>query len=284
MRLAAYTVLLALAGTLGVASCGHVTFGSSSQAVPAPPDWGYAYEPQARYPYRGVAALNGTQAARYEELKRELSNILGVHTQVGSRDYSQVWANLDRERALALHPRYDPGQHLLEWRYENLGDTNLDGMVNTSDLLPIARLYDSLPGDLGFNPADTCGFGPVCNGLSGPAGYRDSSPVLDSQAVMDARTWTGYGAQQVGLSYGRAVVYYRVLAGDGPDPASMQQIAQVPLRESTPGWPPRFAMHLPPGSDRYACLQPLDAHETLLRSYVVNLADPFSSVQLWPPA
>ena len=219
MRLEVHWVLLALAGTLGAASCGHVTFGSS-QAAPAPPDWGYAYEPgysQARYPYRDVAALNDAQTARYDELKRELSNILAVHTQVGSRDYSQVWANLDRERALALRPRYDPGQHLLEWRYENLGDTNLDGMVNTSDLLPIARLYDSLPGDLGFNPADTCGLGPVRNGLSGPAGYRDCSAALDSQAVMDARAWIGYGAQQVGLSYGRAVAYYRVLAGDGPD-------------------------------------------------------------------
>lgn len=103
---------------------------------------------------------------------------LGVHAPHGEHN---------RIRDLAL---YDDGlgKHWVEWRYLNVGDYNLDGVVDAGDLYPVAQHYQALQGDEGWGE------------LSAADGNQDGVIDLADVAVIAA-------------NYGHCVTSYRVVSG-----------------------------------------------------------------------
>ena len=239
-----------------LAACGHVTFGSTNTAATSPTfnDWQYGDQSwpggdPAIPSYRLVSSpsLTEAQAALYKELSRDLSDTLAAYQQVGVIGYRHVWPILADERIKRLSPSYDSNNQMLSWNYENIGDCNLDGIVNSLDLFPIARFADA--------------------------------PFSINQDELEYRNWLDadgdgkldrYNAQQIGMSYGRQVFGYNVLAGDGADPAGMELIGLVPTYERMPDWPPHFELLVPVGSN-FLCIQPLDSFKRVICSYVANL-------------
>jgi hypothetical protein len=260
--MARYLGLLAIAvlGLLGLAACGHVTLGSTGTAVTSPTtdDWQYQdqswpynysdnYSRSSAYRTGSRRLLNDAQALLYKELSQDLSDTLAAYRQVGVAGYGHVWPLAEKNRIKLLNPSYDRNSQVLQWGYENIGDFDLDGIVNSVDLVPVA-LYADTP----YTASDDA------------VAIRD---WLDSDG--DGRL-DRYNAQQIAMSYGRAVYGYNVLAGTSPDPAGMDPIGFVRFVNRLPGWPPRFELLVPSGYN-YVCIQPLKYKQQVICSYIANL-------------
>jgi len=103
---------------------------------------------------------------------------LGVHAPHGERN---------RIRDLAL---FDDGlgKHWVEWCYLNVGDYNLNGVVDVDDLYPVAQHYQARQGDEGWGK------------LSAADGNQDGVIDLADVAV-------------IAENYGHCVTSYRVVSG-----------------------------------------------------------------------
>jgi hypothetical protein len=256
-----HVVLLVSLGALCVLaclSCGHVTLGNFNPA-PAFIDqemYRADEDPQLRAYHRSSrSTLTSEQDKLYRELADELSKTLAMYRTVGATDYRNAWPSADSQRVEQLQVAYDYSNQLLTWNYENLGDYDLDGMVNTTDLLPVV----------------------VFSGFAGGA-----SGVLPSGVEVDAvRKWIDsdndgqlgyYNARLIGQSYGRAVFGYAVFAGQSDNLAAMDPIGVVKYDNRLPGFPPRFEFHVPSGYP-YICLQPLGPRNLPVCNYMINMLD-----------
>lgn len=260
--------IMVVLSLLWLGACGHVTLGSSSAAVTSPAfnDWQYRESamPDVYHDYRYFHSgsrqpLTEAQALLYQQLSRDLSDALVAYKQVGLAGYSHVWPLLESDRTKLLGLKYDRYTQVLNWGYENLGDFDLDGIVNSIDLIPVVRYADA---QFGLSRET--------------AAFRDWLDT-DHDGQLDR-----YNAQVIAMSYGRAVYGYNVLAGLDPDPSSMEQVGFVRFIDRLPGWPPHFELLIPSGYN-YVCIQPLKYKQQVICSYIAQLTAPPDQVKVTYP-
>lgn len=246
--------LMAL-GLFWLVACGHVTFGSSSSTPVSPihndwqyqqPYWPSTYSDGYAYHSASSPTLSDPQAGLYQALSRDLSDTLTAYQQVGVAGFSHVWPLLDGQRIKLLNLQYDRFSQILRWDYENIGDFDLNGVVNSVDLIPVVR-------------------------------YAEPSFVLSREEVA-YRNWLDtdgnglldrHNAQLIAMSYGRGVCGYNVLAGASPDPATMDSIGVMRLADRLPGLPGHFELLVPSGYS-YICIQPLKHGQQLIGQQVAS--------------
>lgn len=148
---------------------------------------------------------------------------------------------------------------MFSWNYENIGDFDLSGGVNSIDLIPIALYADAPFARDNYDP--------------------DVREWLDTNGdgLLDR-----YNAQQIAMSYGRAVQGYNVLVGQSRDLADMEPMGLVRLADRMPGWPPHFELLIPAGYS-YFCLQPVDSKQQVICSYIASLTAKPSDVTVRYP-
>lgn len=253
VTLAGVGLLLLMMGS----SCGRITLGNISPEPALMQEGAYFADSGqsagvARY---RAATLTPAQAQEYRVLQEELSDTLALYRQVDQPGYRKTWPVLDQQRIEQMRIRYGQASQLLSWRYDNIGDYNLDGTVNTTDLIPVAVLSQPDYSLDGRWPADT-----------GSQEFRD---WIDS----DHDGQLGhYNAQLIGQSYGRMIFGYAVFAGMDNAIAQMDPIGVISLRDRLPGLPPAFELNVP-ANYTYTCIQALGPRQEPLCSYIVNMAD-----------
>lgn len=213
------------------------------------PSWPYEHYEYAPYRTPSRTGLTDAQAALYQQLSRDLSDTLAAYKPESVANYSYVWPLLERERVKLLKPSYNRFSQVFKWNYENIGDFDLSGGVNSIDLFPIVLYADA--------------------------------PFASNNYDLDVRNWLDtdgdgrldrYNAQQIGMSYGRTVSGYNVLVGQTPDPASMEPMGIVRFADRLPGWPPHFELLIPAGYSCF-CLQPVNSKQQAICSYIATLSD-----------
>jgi hypothetical protein len=269
-------LVIVVLGLSWLVACGHVTIGSSGGAVatsPAIDDWQYQAQPQYQvpdWPYESSiyspyhktsrTGLTDAEAAVYQKLSHDLSDALAAYRPVGVAGYSHIWPLLERDRIKLLTLSYNSGfSQMFRWNYENIGDFDLNGGVNSIDLFPVALYADAPFARNNYEPA-----------------IRDWLDT-NGDGLLDR-----YNAQQIAMSYGRTVLGYNVLAGLNPDPTSMDTMGLVRFADRLPGWPPHFELLIPAGYS-YVCLQPVDSKKRVICSYIAALTDnPHDITVLYP--
>jgi len=155
---------------------------------------------------------------------------LSPDSEIMSQSEATSFAQLDSDRGTrhyyiddptsreeALHFEYDVTTGWASWRYNNLGDTNLDGVVNVADLTPLGCYFQVAIGDndqLRWVDAD----------VSGQIALADLAII--------------------GANFGVQTIKYQLWIAD-IGTTEYQLYREVNVDESAPGWPPTFMVSLP---------------------------------------
>lgn len=167
-----------------------------------------------------------------------------------------AWPVYDDSGENALNLEFNVSTRTLKWNYNNLGDYNVDSIVNIHDLVPLAVQYQSIVGD----------------GI----GNEEVESWIDSS--------TGDGLVNladllpIGANYDTTIPEYAVLTSNqinlGDAHSGQQEVGRLQLVNRLPGWPLRFEFVVPDNGDRFICLREMRGAGDDSRDYWWDTQDP----------
>ena len=149
-----------------------------------------------------------------EIMSSEATSFAQLDSDRGSRHY---YIDDPTAREEALHFAYDVTTGQTSWRYNNLGDTNLDGIVNVADLTPLG-CYFQIPID-----------------------DNDELQWVDADANGQIAL---ADVAMIGMYFGVYTIKYQLWMAD-IGTTEYQLYREVDVNESASGWPPTFRVSLP---------------------------------------
>jgi hypothetical protein len=196
----------------------------------------------------------GVDEALMRSLKQALAGLLATR---GSKQPSAAWPSYEDWREASLNLQYASDTNVLTWRYNNIGDYNLDGKVDIPDLIPVALSFNAVVGDgLGNEELeqwmDGTGFG-----------------VIDWRSIVP-----------IAMNYSSQIVEYTILCTPSLRPgeieAGTRELGHVGVNDRLPGWPLRYEFAIPEDAGRYIGLREVHGSDRQpARDYWWDTQDPY---------
>jgi hypothetical protein len=191
-----------------------------------------------------------------QSLKQALATALAKNAK---KQVDAAWPAYSDPHESLLDLDYDNDANVLRWKYNNIGDYNLDGTVNVPDLIPLAVHFGAVLGD----------------GI-GDDGYE--SWILCGQSHGDIDITC---LPLIGMYYRTCIAEYVVLTAGSLRPSDLvtgvHEIATIPQDRRLLGWPPRYEFYLPLTTERFVGLREVhaagDHHSS--RDYWWDTQDPY---------